>query len=522
MGKTNNDNLINLINRGKAGTMKAQRDLGFHYLSKNKYKIAVKWFTEAAEQGDAAAQTMLGVCCLIGKGIEKDSKRAVEWFDKAAKQNDPVAQIMLGFCYYYGEGVQQDYQLAIKWFDIAKKHNSTIAQVLAVDNYYNGIKVENNLNEAIKWLIETLEQGDGFNFGFLKHHYIFQRDGEVAVPKKIKKRGEIVAIKKNEPKKKRKISSLDSLTKLLEENCKDITALEKYDISYDPKLLIIKIKIKGTKYDSTITTSVMRYILSIQKGIYKTYKLYNNGKLTNADKKRLELTVKVEKGSSDISVSLFDIVEIIKTAVANMTGSQILAGVIIGIVTWGTVSITKKILDGKEKKLEIEAGNNRLKILAEAIAKGNEEASKDKQKTLEYMIETFKVVEGMKKDALQELKEIGEENSLLINDVTLTHESIAERSKREKVVYQEETGTITGNYRITKMTINFKEKSASMDIFEIETGDPLFGVMVQPKSIYDGSYKVLNKAKNNSDIELQLIVTKKNENIVKVILDKIL
>jgi len=45
----------------------------------------------------------------------KDSTTAVRWFFKAAEQGDAEAQYILGLCYAYGGGVPQDDEEAIKW-----------------------------------------------------------------------------------------------------------------------------------------------------------------------------------------------------------------------------------------------------------------------------------------------------------------------------------------------------------------------------------------------------------------------
>ena len=47
----------------------------------------IKSLMEAAEQGDAKAQTELADRYRDGKGIDQDYTKAVEWYRKAAEQN---------------------------------------------------------------------------------------------------------------------------------------------------------------------------------------------------------------------------------------------------------------------------------------------------------------------------------------------------------------------------------------------------------------------------------------------------
>src|SRR6185312_13494846 len=60
---------------------------------------AVELYQKAAEQGDAMAQTNLGVYYEDGTGVEKNFQKAVELYQKAAEQGYARAKINLGACY---------------------------------------------------------------------------------------------------------------------------------------------------------------------------------------------------------------------------------------------------------------------------------------------------------------------------------------------------------------------------------------------------------------------------------------
>lgn len=62
---------------------------------------------KAAEEGDAQAQSYLGVSLQNGQGVAQDTRKQYRWFRKAADQNDPVAQCYLGFCFLTGQGVPE-------------------------------------------------------------------------------------------------------------------------------------------------------------------------------------------------------------------------------------------------------------------------------------------------------------------------------------------------------------------------------------------------------------------------------
>ena len=56
------------------------------------YASAVAHFRPAAEQGNATAQVLLGVCYREGNGVEQDDAEAEKWFRMAAEQGNAEAQ----------------------------------------------------------------------------------------------------------------------------------------------------------------------------------------------------------------------------------------------------------------------------------------------------------------------------------------------------------------------------------------------------------------------------------------------
>jgi TPR repeat protein len=54
-----------------------------------------------------------------GGGVPQDYKAAVQWYRRAAEQGEASAQSHLGVMYDQGRGVPQDYVQAHKWFNLA-------------------------------------------------------------------------------------------------------------------------------------------------------------------------------------------------------------------------------------------------------------------------------------------------------------------------------------------------------------------------------------------------------------------
>ena len=86
-------------------------ELANTYYLQEKYEDAVKWYRKAAEQGDASAQSQLGVMYAFGLGVPQNENEAAKWWRKAAEQGDAVGQ----FNYASVFVGKKDYNEAVKW-----------------------------------------------------------------------------------------------------------------------------------------------------------------------------------------------------------------------------------------------------------------------------------------------------------------------------------------------------------------------------------------------------------------------
>ena len=102
------------------------------------YVTALNEFQSLAEQGDTAAQNILGIMYFKGKGVSQDYAEAVMWYRKAAEQGYAAAQYNLGIMYFKGKGVSQHYAEAAKWFRKAAEQGYDLAQFNLGVMYANG------------------------------------------------------------------------------------------------------------------------------------------------------------------------------------------------------------------------------------------------------------------------------------------------------------------------------------------------------------------------------------------------
>lgn len=96
--------------------------------NKGDYAQAVKIWRLLAAQGNAEAQTWLGVMYHQGLGVTQDYQEAAKWFRLAAEQGDVGAQFSLGEMYYDGKGVTQDLQKSLKWWRLAAAQGNEFAK----------------------------------------------------------------------------------------------------------------------------------------------------------------------------------------------------------------------------------------------------------------------------------------------------------------------------------------------------------------------------------------------------------
>ncbi|MBX3387726.1 MAG: SEL1-like repeat protein [Phycisphaeraceae bacterium] len=121
---------------------------------------AIKWFTRAAEEGDASAQFSLGVIFDTGDGVPKNTPEAIRWYTQAAEQGVASAGFYLGVIHFGGEGEPKNTAEAIKWFTRAAELGYASAQFnLGVINN-TGDGVPKDTAEATKWFTLAAEQGD--------------------------------------------------------------------------------------------------------------------------------------------------------------------------------------------------------------------------------------------------------------------------------------------------------------------------------------------------------------------------
>jgi TPR repeat protein len=159
------------------GDAKAQYILGTMYGNgvgvTQDYRQAMIWLRRAADRGDASGQHDVGIMYRDGLGVPQNYREAVNWIRKAADQGNAGAQYDIGLLYERGQGVPQDYRQAMTWYAKAADQGDVDAQFSVGLMYVNGHGVPQDYRQAMIWFRKAADQGHSqsqYNVGWLYEH----------------------------------------------------------------------------------------------------------------------------------------------------------------------------------------------------------------------------------------------------------------------------------------------------------------------------------------------------------------
>jgi TPR repeat protein len=139
--------------------VKSMSTLGAFYEYLNEPALAVPWYQQAAELGDAEAAYKLGLLYYNGRGIEKDLVSAAKYFSMGAERGDIGAMNDLGALYELGSGVKNDPTKAMAWYQKAVEQGSAYAMYNLGRCFSAGIGVPADASKARHWFQQAAEHG---------------------------------------------------------------------------------------------------------------------------------------------------------------------------------------------------------------------------------------------------------------------------------------------------------------------------------------------------------------------------
>ncbi|XP_054579900.1 protein sel-1 homolog 2 isoform X3 [Eptesicus fuscus] len=174
--------LYYFLKAAKAGSANAMAFIGKMYLEGNdaapqNNATAFKYFSMAANKGNAIGLHGLGLLYFYGKGVPVNYGEALKYFQKAAEKGWPNAQFQLGFMYYSGSGVWKDYKLAFKYFYLASQSGQPLAIYYLAEMYATGAGVLRSCRTAVELYKGVCELGHWAE-KFLTAYFAY-KDGDI-------------------------------------------------------------------------------------------------------------------------------------------------------------------------------------------------------------------------------------------------------------------------------------------------------------------------------------------------------
>ena len=149
----------------KTGDSNCEVYIGLLYFKGEKgavkdYAKAKKWFSKAAEKGNAAAMCNLGWLCFNGLGGEKNVTKALSLYKNAAVKGDAQAATNLGYVYLNGKVVKKDHKKAREWFSKAVEKGNAAAIMQLGWMYSKGMGGEKNYEKAREYYKKGADLGN--------------------------------------------------------------------------------------------------------------------------------------------------------------------------------------------------------------------------------------------------------------------------------------------------------------------------------------------------------------------------
>jgi len=132
-------------------------------MQRKEYSAALNLLTPLAEQGDARAQSYLGLIYEKGYSVHRNFTEAVKWYSLAANQGEAEAQSNLGYLYERGLGVPKDMKEANRLFRLAANQNEGIAQYSLGVSYGTGDGIQRDDVQSYMWI--SLSRNGGWKPG---------------------------------------------------------------------------------------------------------------------------------------------------------------------------------------------------------------------------------------------------------------------------------------------------------------------------------------------------------------------
>lgn len=213
--------------------------------------------------------------------------------------------------------------------------------------------------------------------------------------------------------------------------------------------------LKGEKFEASVTPSVMRALLELQRGVYRTatqaiYDDTNINRLTDEQRSQFELVLTVSQGSSDFLAKFWEIFEkIAKDGIGKMSGKQVAVVLVAAGLLYTGASVSEHYIDQLSKEAEQKADVQKKQIDAD-VQKSHDEVTTKQLQILADVVkkfpETRQIAEDAKTVQHEVLRGSGEAQTIRLNGATLSGDRAREITHEDRQI--SEDFKFDGLYRI--------------------------------------------------------------------------
>lgn len=292
------------------------------------------------------------------------------------------------------------------------------------------------------------------------------------------------------------IKSYEQVNKLIQGILLGDKNFKRTNIAIDKNLGGVLIHIEGDKFNSTITTGIMKGIISLQKALYDGYSLVQYGKiqkLTATEKEMLEIQVRVDEGSSIIEILVDVVAKSIGGKMEKLTSKEVVNIVKVLALTCGVCILGGKYIDAKKEIALIEAQG---KVLT------------DVQKN------TIHAVEKMQTGGKEFNREMAKQefDKLEINKEQVTQGDLQEWSKTTREKKPIETQIYKGEFIITD--IHFENDTIYIDVINSQDEKVIKYVNILADLVSEDDYQWFKDSTNRQSINMTIVSTEKQGKII--------
>lgn len=287
------------------------------------------------------------------------------------------------------------------------------------------------------------------------------------------------------------ISNYDEMEPLFEKLTTDVAWFENKKVVFSESLGGIKIHIDGNPFDSTITSGIMRGIISLQNAVYEAYSIYNYGavkRLTDEERRMLEIRVRVEPGSSWFEIFIKDIANAAGDRVRKMTSKEFIGTLVtVAIIAAVSVNIGKNI----DSKTEIARLVEQNKIITGV----QNETNKVAIAALEAQASFYRSISKQDYTTLE------------INNEAVTQKEIYEITKVTREVRPLEQVVYKDQFIITD--IHFEKDTIYLDVISKDSNKIIKYVNIFKEIVSEDDYKWFKDSTNREPINMTIVATEK-------------